>query len=322
MNRRDVITLISGAAAAWPFAAMGQGQGRRTPVIGFLRAGEPPKEFIESFQHGLREQGYVAGQNVTIEFRIGSTEQLPQLAEDLVRSNADVILASASSAAVAAKRATTSIPIVMAAVYHPVEVGVVSSLERPGGNVTGTAVTAGDMAGKRLQLLRDLVPTMQRVAMLSHEGHASNPVQLEAVETAARSLGVQLEVATVRSEDDFAPVLASLRGVDGLLHADTPLFNSNRQRFLKAVADARLAAIHPLRGYPDEGGLISYGADVPDLFRRAGTYVAKILKGASPADLPVEQPTRFELVINLKTARALGLTVPPALLVRAEELIE
>jgi putative tryptophan/tyrosine transport system substrate-binding protein len=291
-------------------------------VIGFLRAGEPPKAFMEAFLRGLREQGYVVGQNLLIEIRIGSTDQLPQLAEDLVRMKADVIVASASSAAVAAKQATASIPIVMVAVYHPVEIGIVPTLARPGANITGNAVTAGDMAGKRLQLLRELVPALKRVAMLSHEGHASNAVQLEAVELAARALDLQIEVVPMRSENDFEPVLLSIRGFDGLLHADTPLFNSNVRRLLDAVAKTRLPAIHPFRAYPDEGGLVSYGADLPELFHRAATSVVRILKGAKPADLPVEQPTKFELVINLKTARALGLTVPPAMLFGAEELIE
>jgi putative ABC transport system substrate-binding protein len=291
-------------------------------VIGFLRAGEAPKAFVEAFELGLRDQGFVAGRDIAIEFRFGRTDQLRQLAEELVRSKVDVILASASSAAVAAKEATASIPVVMAAVYYPVEVGLVASLARPGGNITGTAVTAGDMAGKRLHLLRELVPKMSRAAVLSHVGHASNTVQLDAIVAAARSLDVGLEVVPVQSEDDFEPALGSLRGIQAVLHPDTPLFNSNRNRFVQAVAKTRLPAIHPFRGYPEDGGLASYGADVPDLFRRSGDYVGRILKGARPADLPVEEPAKFELVINLKTAKGLGLTVPPALLVRADALIE
>lgn len=318
MRRREFITLLGGAAAAWPLAARAQ---QRIPVVGFLRAGEPPKTFVDGMLRGLMEQGYVVGQNVLIEFRVGSTDQLAQLAEELVDLKVNVIVASASSAAVAAKRATTTIPIVMAAVYDPVEVGIVPSLRRPGGNVTGTAVTAGDMAGKRLQLLRELVPTLRRVAMLSHEGHASNPVQLNAVEIVARSLGLQVDVVSLRSENDFEPALKSLQGIDGLLHADTPLFNSNRDRFLAVLAKTGLPAIHPFRAYPEEGGLISYGADLPDVFRRSAAYVAMILKGAKPADLPVEQPTKFELVLNLKTAETLGLTIPPGILFQADAVI-
>ena len=320
MKRRKFMALI-GSATVSPLAARAQ-QAGKVYRIGFLRAGQPPKAWVDAFKNGLQEQGFIVGQNVLLEFKLGNTDQLPQLAEELVRLNVDVILASASSAAMAAKRVTTSIPIVMAAVYSPVEVGLIPALGRPGGNITGTAVTAGDMAGKRLQLLRELIPMSKRVAMLSHVGHASNPVQIEAVELVARTLGVQFEVVPVRSEDDFEPALNSLRGIDGLLHADTPLFNSNRDRFLKAIVKSGLPAIHPFRGYADEGGLVSYGANLPELFRRSATYVGKILKGEKPADLPVEQATKFELVINLKTAKALGLTVPPTLFARADEVIE
>lgn len=319
MNRRDVIRVLS-AAAAWPLAARAQAQKR--PVIGFLRAGRPPRAFVEAFGRGLQEQGFVQGQNIAIDFKIGSTEELPRLAAELVRSNVDVILANASSAAVAAKAATATIPIVMAAVYYPVELGIVSSLGHPQGNITGTAVTAGDMAGKRLELLREMVPTIRRAAVLSHVGHASNAVQLAAIEAAARSLGVEIAATPVRAEGDFEPALALLRGSDCLLHPDTPLFNSNRQLLLKALAKLRMPAIHPIRAYPEDGGLLSYGADVADLFRRSGVLAGRILKGEKPGDLPVEQPARFELVLNLKTARALGLTVPQSLVVRADDVIE
>ncbi len=319
MDRRDVIRVFA-AAAALPLAARAQAQKR--PVVGFLRAGRPPKAFIEALERGLQEQGFVPGQNIAIDFKIGSTEELPRLAAELVRANVDVILANASSAAVAAKAATATIPIVMAAVYYPVELGIVSSLGHPQGNITGTAVTAGDMAGKRLELLRELVPTIRRAAVLSHVGHTSNAVQMAAIEAAARSLGVQLAVAPVRAESEFEPALASLRGSDCLLHPDTPLFNSNRQLLLKALAKLRMPAIHPIRAYADDGGLVAYGADVADLFRRSGVLAGRILKGAKPADLPVEQPARFELVLNLKTARALGLTVPQSLVVRADDVIE
>jgi putative ABC transport system substrate-binding protein len=321
MRRRSTIgMLLAGTTALLSRVARAQSQ--RMPVIGFLRAGEPPAAFMKAFHRGLQEHGYVAGQSIALEMRIGRTDQLAQLAEELVRMKVDVIVASASSAAVAAKQATASLPIVMIAVYHPVELGIVATLARPGGNVTGNAVTAGDMAGKRLQLLRDLVPTLKRIGVLSHEGHASNTVQLEATDLAARALGLGLEVVPVRSADDFEPALRSLRGVDGLLHPDTPLFNSNVRRFVDAVAGTRLPAIHPFRAYTEEGGLISYGADLPDLFHRAATTVARVLKGARPADLPVEQPTKFELVVNLKTAKALGLAVAPAILLGADDLID
>lgn len=324
MKRRPIIRLVVAAAAAQlPRMTRAQAQGgARMPVIGFLRAGDPPEAFMRAFHRGLQDHGFVVGQNVALQMQIGSTEVLEQLADELVRMKVDVIVASASSAAVAAKRSTASLPIIMVAVYHPVELGIVATLSHPGANITGNAVTAGDIAGKRLQLLLELVPGLKRVAVLSHEGHASNAVQLEATRLAAQALGVELDVVAVRGPDDFAPVLSALRDVGALLHPDTPLFNSNVRRFLDAVAATRLPAIHPFRGYAEEGGLVSYGADLPDLFHRAAATVARILRGARPADLPVEQPTKFELVVNLRTARALGLTVPPAILFGAEELIE
>ncbi len=292
--------------------------------IGFLRQGQPPKAWVDGFQQGLREHGYVEGQNVVIEFRFGTIDQLPQLAEDLVRLRVDVIVAVASSAAVAAKKATTSIPIVFATVNHPVELGLISSLRRPGGNLTGTAFVSADLAGKRLELLRELVPTLKRVAMLTHPAHPTYAAQLKGAEDAARTLGIQLKAVSIRGsgQDEFDAAFKAVAGVDGLLHADTPLFTTHRARFAELAARNRLPVMHGWREMVDAGGLMSYGPHVADLHRRAATYVDKILKGAKPAELPVEQPTKFELVINLKAAKALGLTIPPSLLLRVDELIE
>jgi putative tryptophan/tyrosine transport system substrate-binding protein len=252
----------------------------------------------------------------------GSLDRLSQLADELVRLNVDVILARASSGAVAAKKATTSIPIVFFAVYAPVEIGLVPSLGHPGANITGVAVNASDMAAKRVQLLKDLVPTLKRVAMLSHPAHPTNAVQLQGAEAAARDLGVQLEAVAVRGADDFASAAKALRGIDGVLHADTPLFVTNRARLVTAVAGSRLPAIYAARVYVDAGGLMSYGPNVPELWRHAAVYVDKILKGAKPGDLPVEQPTTFELAINNRTAKTIGLTIPPSLLLRADQIVE
>ena len=324
MDRRRFLALGTGGLLAAPLVAEGQ-QAGKVYRIGFLRQGQPPKAWVEALQQGLRERGYVAGRNVVWECRStdGSLDQLSQLAEELVRLSVDVILASASSAAMAAKRATTSVPIVFAGVYAPVEIGLVPSLGHPGGNITGVAINAADMAGKRLQLLKEqLVTTLKRAAMLTHPPHPTNAVQLQGAEAAARTLGVQLEAVPVWGVDDFDSALKALRGIDGLLHADTPLFTTHRARLVEAAARSRLPAIYALKAYVDAGGLVSYGADLPDLYRRAATYVDKILKGAKPADLPVEQPTQFELVINLKTAKALGLTIPPSLLQRADQVIE
>jgi len=308
---------------------VGNAQAQQQPAgkvyrIGLLSQGQPPKAFLEALQEGLRERGYAEGRNLVWEVRStdGSLDQLPQFAEDLVRLKVDVILARASSGAMAAKSATTSIPIVFFAVYAPVEIGLVPNLRHPGGNITGVAVNASDMAGKRVQLLKDLVPTLKRVAFLSHPSHPTNGIQLQGAEAAAHTLGVQLKAVPVRGADDFAPALKALRGIDGVLNADTPLFVTHRARLVGAVAASRLPAIYPARVYVEAGGLMSYGSNLPDLWRRAAAYVDKILKGAKPGDLPVEQPTTFELVINNRAAKAIGLKTPRSLVARADQIVE
>jgi putative tryptophan/tyrosine transport system substrate-binding protein len=319
----DRRAFLVGAAAllAAPLAAEAQ-QAGKVWRVGFLRAGEPLTLWIEEFRHGLRELGYVEGQNLTIEFRIGTLDQLPQLAEELVRSKVDVILASASSAGIAAKKATTTVPIVFTSLSHPVEIGLVKSLARPGGNITGLTVNVAAHAGKRLELLRELVPTLKRVAVLTHPMHPTDPVQRKEMEEAARALGLQLTPVAVRSPEDFQAAFKAIRGADGLAHIDTPLFTTHRARFAALAAESRLPAIWAHRTVVEAGGLMSYGTYIPALFRRAAIYVDKVLKGTKPADLPVEQPTKFEFVINVTTAKALRLTIPPSLLLRADQVIE
>jgi putative ABC transport system substrate-binding protein len=292
--------------------------------IGFLRAGQPPETYVVGFQQGLRERGYVDGQNVVVEFRAtdGSFDQLPRFAEELVRSKVDVILASAAPAALAAKRVTTSVPIVFVGVHDPVELGLVSSLVRPGGNVTGLSTNAADLAGKRLELLRAMVPRLRRVAVIWHPANPTNPIQLKGAQVAARTLGVQLVPVPVQGPKDFDSAVTTVRGTDGLLMLESPFFTTHRARLAELAAKSRVPAIYGQREYVAAGGLMSYGTDFQDLFRRAAPYVDKILKGAKPADLPVEQPTKFEFVINLKTAKALGLTIPPSLQLRADQVIE
>jgi putative ABC transport system substrate-binding protein len=290
--------------------------------IGFLRAGPPPTLWVEAFQQGLRERGYVDGRNVVVEFRIGSLDQLPQLAEELVRSKVDVILASSSPPAAAAKKATTSVPIVFVNVFDPVELGLVPSLGRPGGNVTGLAAGSPELAGKRLELLRELVPKLRRVAVLSHPATPSSPAQLKGAEDAARALGMQVQPVPVRGPDDFASAFKAMRGTDGLLQLDFAFFTTHRARLIGLATESRLPAIYGVREMVEAGGLMSYGVHFPDLYRRAATYVDKILKGAKPADLPVEQPTKFEFVINSRTAKALRLTIPPSLMLRADQVID
>jgi putative tryptophan/tyrosine transport system substrate-binding protein len=292
--------------------------------IGFLRAGPPPKLWVEALQQGLRERGYVGGQNVVVEFRFtdGSLEQLPQLAEELVRLKVDVILASSSPSAVAAKKATTSVPIVFVNVYDPIELGLVPSLGHPGGNITGLSGTSADLAGKRLELLRELVPKLRRVAVLSHPATPSNPKQLEEAQVAARALGIELQPVPIRGPSDFESAFKAMRGADALLPLEIAFFTTHRARLAQFAATSRLPAVYGLREMVEAGGLISYGIHFPDLYRRAATYVDKILKGVKPADLPVEQPTKFELVINMRAAKALGLKISPSLLARADQVID
>jgi putative tryptophan/tyrosine transport system substrate-binding protein len=326
-----VLLAFLSVPASFVSGPVGDAQAQQQPAgkvyrIGFLSQGQPPKAYLEALQQGLREPGYAEGRNLVWEFRStdGSLDQLPQFAEDLVRLKVDVILARASSGAMPAKRATTSIPIVFVGVLDPVEIGLIPNLRHPGGNITGVAVAvnAADMAGKRVQLFKELVPSLRKIAMLSHPPHPTNARQLKGAKAAARTLDVQLEEVPVRGADDFASALKALRGVDGVLHADTALFVTHRARLVAAVAGTRLPAIYPARVYVEAGGLMSYGANLPDLWRRAAAYVDKILKGAKPGDLPVEQPTTFELVINNRTAKAIGLTIPPSLVSRADQIVE
>jgi putative tryptophan/tyrosine transport system substrate-binding protein len=329
MGRRLVLVVVLSAllgvvAGEFDDARAQSQPAGRTYRIGFLSQGQPPKAFLDAIQEGLRERGYVEGRNLVWEFRStdGSLDRLPQLAEELVRLKVDVILARASSGAMAAKKATTSIPIVFFAVYAPVEVGLVPNLGHPGGNLTGVAVNASDMAAKRVQLLKELVPGLRRVAILSYPAHPTNAVQLRGTEAAARTLGGQLKTVPVRGPDDFASALAALRGIDGVLHTDTPLFVTHRARLVEAVAASRLPAVYPARVYVEAGGLMSYGPNLPDVWGRSAAYVDKILKGAKPGDLPVEQPATFELVISNRTAKAMGVAIPPALALRADQILE
>ena len=327
-----VLVLLGGLqhlGTGWGTWPVGDAHAQQPPAgrmyrIGFLSQGQPPKTYMDALRQGLRERGYAEGRNFVWEMRAtdGSLDRLSQFADELVRLKVDVILARASSGATAAKKATSSIPIVFFAVYAPVEIGLVPSLGHPGGNITGVAVNASDMAGKRVQLLKDLVPGLKRVAMLSHPPHPTNAVQLQGAEAVARSIGVQLEAVPVHSAADFASALKALRGIDGVLNADTPLFVTNRAHLVSAVAESRLPAIYPARVYVEAGGLSSYGPHVAEVWKRAADYVDKIFKGAKPGDLPIEQPTTFELAINNRTARAMGLTIPPSLSLRADRIVE
>ena len=318
-----IVTLVAFMLLAVPLAAEAQ-QTEKVYRIGFLRGTPPPKASVEDFQQGLRAHGYIEGRNVVIEYRFGdqSGGDLPRLAAELVRLNVDVILASAAPAAFAARSTTTKVPIVFAGVYDPVEIGLVTSVARPGGNATGLSQNSADLGGKRLELLKELLPKLRRVGILWNPANLTNLAQKKSVELAARTVGVDTKPMPAQDPNSFGSAFEDARGVDGLIQMDDPLFNTHRQQLAELAIRNRLPTISGIREVVEAGGLMSYGASYPDLYRRAATYVDKILKGAKPADLPVEQPSKFELVINLKTAKALGLVIPRSLLLRADQVIE
>ena len=279
-----------------------------------------------AFIRGLRELGYVEGQNITIEWRVseGKYERLPDLAAELVRVKVDVIVAPASQGPFAAKQATRTIPIVMTGTADPVGSGLVASLARPGGNVTGLSTLAPEIVGKRLELLKEIVPRASRVAILWNPTNPSHPLLLGEAKAAARLLRVQLQLLEARGPDEFEGAFAAMtkERAGALLVLRDGMFLLHRRRIMDLVAKSRLPVMYAAREDVDAGGFMSYGPSAPDLFRRAAIYVDKILKGAKPADLPVEQPTKFELVVNLKTAKTLGLTIPQSVLIRADHVIQ
>jgi len=322
-TRRDFISLLGGAAAAWPLAA--RAQQAAMPVIGFLsfQSPGPAAPHLSAYRRGLNEEGYIEGQNVTIEFRWaeGGADRLPDLAADLVRRRVRVIAAPGSAlAALAAKAATTTIPIVFGIAEDPVKRGLVTSLARPDGNATGISFFTAELVAKQLGLLRELLPGAVRVAVLVNPADAARAASIsQNVEAAARVLGLQIAVHNASTT-----VFASLarERPDALLIGADPFFNSRRVQLATLAARHAIPSASGGRDWTEAGLLVSYGTSVADMFRRVGGYTGRILKGAKPADLPVEQPTKFELVINLQTAKTLGLEVPPMLIARADEVIE
>ncbi len=326
MKRREFIGLVGGATVAWPLAARAQ-QAASSRRIGVLLAGlSPESKEAKSFRLGLRDAGYSVGRDLMIEWRVanGDYDKVPALITDLIRSNVDVIVQDSTFGTEVTKRATASIPIVMALVLDPVGSGLVQSLARPGGNVTGLSMMATELYPKRLQLLKQLIPQLTRAAILWNPDHPFHAKAAEELKAVAPSLSIELNFVGVRTPDQLGSAFsdATRANAQALYVVEDPIFFAHRVAILKLASTARLPTIHELTRWPEAGALMSYGPDLNDLFRRAAFYVARILKGAKPADLPVEQPTKFELVINLQTAKALSLNVPPTLLAIADEVIE
>jgi putative ABC transport system substrate-binding protein len=320
MKRREFITLLGGAAV-WPLAARAQQPGK-VHRIGFLRVGTPPPSFIGPLQRVLKDLGYVEGKNFAFEYGLAkNVAELPELAADLVRRPVDVLVASGTPAVIPARSATTTIPVVFIAAMDPVATGVVTSLARPGGNVTGLTAVFSDLTGKRLELLKEMLPSLTRVALLSRPANPGHFQYVEQALMAARILRVELEVMAVNSPDDFEAEFHRVKGVGALIQIDDAMFTSHREKLVELATRYRIPGAYGFREFVEIGGFVAVGPSYSDLYRRAGAYLDKILKGAKPADLPVEQASKFEFILNLKTAKALGLQIPPTLLA-PDEVIE
>jgi len=327
VKRREFIALIGGAAVAWPLAA--RPQQPAMPVIGFISS-ESPDSFsplVHAFHGGLSESGYVESRNVTIEYRWarGQLDLLPLLAADLVKRQVDVILASGGSVSgPAAKAATRTIPIVFIMAADPVRLGLVASLNRPGGNLTGVNLLSAELQTKQLDLLHELAPKTRTIALLVNPASPYTELQVKDAQNAAHARGRQLQVLRASSEGELETAFVMLvqQQAEALLIAFNPFFTSRRDQIVQLAARSGIPSVYPAREFATAGGLMSYGASVTDAYRQAAVYTGKILRGAKPDELPVTQPTKFELVINLKTARALGLDIPPTLLALADEVIE
>jgi putative ABC transport system substrate-binding protein len=320
MIRRQFITLLGGAAAAWPLAA--RAQLPKIPRIGII----DDAPIWDNFRRGLRELGYIEGRNITIEYRSaeGRPERLHTVASELAGLPVDIIATYGTPASQAAKLATATIPIVMISIGDPVRAGLVASFARPGGNITGLTILSPDSSPKRLQLLKEMVPSVARVAFLWNPDNASNLAQLEELQIAAPMLGMQLLPVAVRGSDEFDRAFAAMmrEQADALLMTGDPFHQLHIQRIINFLTKNRLPGTFLIREHVIAGGLMSYGASQPDLFRRAATFVHKILQGTKAADLPIEQPVKFDFVVNLKAARTLGIEIPPTLLALADEVIE
>jgi len=326
MKRREFITLLGGAAAAWP--VMARAQQPKMPVVGFLNGGSPEgyAPMVEAVRQGLKEAGYVEGQNFAIEFgwAEGKYERLKALASDMIRRQVDVIAATSTPAALATKALTSTIPIVFTTGADPVELGLVASLNRPGGNVTGVSFLVNELTSKQFEMLHKLLPKASLFGFLVNPDVAFAKSQIKDAEGAARSLGHRLLVLTAKTEREIDAAFNTLvqRKADGLVTISEPFLNSRRDQLVELAARHSLPALYPVRDYVAAGGLVSYGSSIVGAYREVGVYTGRILKGEKPADLPVVRPTKLELVINLKTAKTLGIEIHPQLLATADEVIE
>jgi putative tryptophan/tyrosine transport system substrate-binding protein len=328
IGRREFITLVGGAAAAWPLSAPAQQP--TTPVrqarVGVLTASPPTPAMLDAFREGMRERGYIEGQNLSIDVRCpqGAFEQHPAVAAELASTNVDVIVAWATPAVVAARRATSAIPIVMVSVGDPVGAGFITSLARPGGNITGFSNITVDLSAKLVALLVELVPGTKRIGVVSNTYNPNVPVQLRATEDAIRTLGLQSQIVDARTSEEYERAFARLRveNVKGVVLLADPSVIEQARKIAELAQAAKLPTVFQRRENVEAGGLMSYGGNIKYQFRQAAFYVDRLLKGAKPGELPVEQTTKLEFVINLKTAKTLGLTVPQTLLVAADEVIE
>ena len=328
MRRREFITVVgaAAAAAAWPLAARAQ-QTAKIPRVGFLFYGSPgPSPEVDAFRQGLRELGYIEGQNIAVEYRFasGRVEQLPELAAELVRLKLDVIVTPTTPASVAAKQATNTIPIIIAGIADAVGAGLIDNLARPGGNVTGLTSVSAELGGKRLELLKGIVPKASRVSVLYNSADQSNVLVLRELQEAAPALGLMLQPRDVREPAAFEGAFAMMtrERADALFGAAGVLAYEHRRTVVDLAAKSRIPTLWGHRQFVDVGGLMSYAVNFYDQCRRAASYVDQIIKGAKPGDLPVQQPTKFEFILNLRTAKTLGLEIPPTLLALADEVIE
>jgi putative tryptophan/tyrosine transport system substrate-binding protein len=326
MRRREFLVGLGSTAVFWPLTVLGQQPGR-LPTIGFMGplASSAMSQWTAAFVQRLRELSWVEGRTVAIEYRWGEgrSERFPEIMAEFVWLKVSVIVTGGTAAVIAAKQATSVIPIVFGSVADPVGTGLVASLARPGGNVTGLSNQSADLPGKRFELLREVVPDLRRLAIMANVSNPSNVLEMSESQVAARTFGLDVVKLEIRRGEDIVPALESLKGnADALYVVTDALVNTNRVRINNLALGARLPTMFAEKGYVEAGGLMSYGPNFPDLYRRAGDYVDKILLGVKPADLPVEQPTKFEMVVNLTTAKTLGLTIPEAFLLRADEVIE